>query len=506
VFAACIAACSPPAVPPPQPPARNPAELVVGFPEANVGGADLGPNQFTSMLSQEGLMSGTSVDGRPIPRLAESATWEEDGMRLRVKLRPGVVFHDGTPMTATVVAGILRTVMERPNSHASYSSLADVTAVKPIDDLQLVLELARKSAFLVEDLIMPLALRPGVGAGPFRVVRRDQSGVLFERFDRYYQGLPAIERIQVKTFDALRTAWSSLLRGEVDMVTDVPAEAVQFVANDTVDVIPYKRWYQFMVAFNSGRGPLASPAVRRALNLAIDRQALIQRALRGAGSPATGPLWPRHWAYDSTVGPFIHDPRAAVALLDGAGFREGAAAARSNLPKARLSFTCLLIEDFSLHERIGLELQKQLYDIGVDVRFEAVPASLFDTRVRDGQFEAVLIDMISGPSFGRPYLFWRSKKAFDNKYGFNQFGYENAEAERQFEVLRDSSQDEPATRIATNRLQRVFMDDPPALFLAWSERARVVGRTFTPIIEPDRDPVLTMWRWTPRTVEAPVGE
>ena len=66
-------------------------------------------------------------------------------------------------------------------------------------------------------------------------------------------------------------------------------------------------------------------------------------------------------------------------------------------------------QNFSLLERIGLEVQKQLYDIGVDVQFEVVPIQEYDARIREGRFEAVLVDMISGPTFARPYVFWRSR-------------------------------------------------------------------------------------------------
>jgi peptide/nickel transport system substrate-binding protein len=477
----------------PLPAARsNTGQLIVGFPEA-IGGADLGPGQFIRMLSQEGLMASTNVDGRPLPELAERAQWENGGLRLRFILRPGVVFHDGTPMTAPVVAEILRAGIAAPDSQAAYSSFADVSAVQAVGDMDVVIDLSQPSAFLLEDLTKPLSLRRDVGAGPFRVIKRDPTGIVLERFERYYQGAPSIQRVEVKSFDALRTAWSSLLRGEVDMVTDIPAEAVEFIRSDEVDVIQYKRWYQYIIAFNSTRGPLQSPLVRQSLNWAVDRDALIQRALRGFGAAATGPLWPRHWAYDTSISAFGFEQRLATAQLDRAGRHLGDAGANSNVPHARFKFTCLVPADFSVLQRLALEVQKQLYDVGVDMQFEVVSFATYDERLRKGQFEAALVDMISGPSFGRPYIFWRSAKNFD---GFNKFGYENSEAERLFGVLRASALDEAQTRSATHSLQRVFLDDPPALFLAWSERARVVGPKFTPVTEPDGDPVQTMWRWT----------
>jgi ABC-type transport system substrate-binding protein len=184
-----------------------------------------------------------------------------------------------------------------------------------------------------------------------------------------------------------------------------------------------------------------------------------------------------------------------MALLDGSGFRPGTAAATSNLPPARLRFTCLLPEGFTLLERVGLEVQKQLYDVGVDMQFELVSAKEYNSRIPEGRFEAVLMDMISGPTFGRPFIFWRSALV---SRGLNVFGYENPEAERLFQVLRTST-NEAAVRSATRRLQSSFLQDPPALFLAWNERARAVRRRFRTVHEGGRDPLFTIREWTENT-------
>jgi len=151
-----------------------------------------------------------------------------------------------------------------------------------------------------------------------------------------------------------------------------------------------------------------------------------------------------------------------------------------------------------------LEVQKQLYDVGVDMRFEVVPPKDLDARIRSGRFDALLIEMLSGPTPSRAYMFWRSAKTF---HGLNVFGYENPEAERLFGVLR-STTNEAAIRSATRNLQRVLLDDPPALFLAWTQRSRAVRRDFQIVQEPGRDPVdpvFTIWRWAPGGAEAAVA-
>jgi peptide/nickel transport system substrate-binding protein len=482
----------------PIPPSRN--VLTIGVPEGSAAGTGTGLGQLTNTLTLEGLtQTSTSADGRALPRLAESWMWEDNGRRLRLRLRSGVTFHDGTALTPAVAAEALKRAIERSANRALYPSVTDITSIRPDGDQELVLELSQPSAFLPEDLVLPLTVgAENRGTGPFRLVRRDADGLELERFDGYYLGAPSIERIVVHPSDTLRTSWTRLLRGEVDMVTDVPPDAVEFIQNEDIQVISFQRSYQYLIAFNSRTPPFESAAVRRALNTAINRDLLIKNALQGQGQSATGPIWPKHWAYDASVQPFGFDARGAVSVLEGAGF-EVTAASAADRPPARLRFTCLLPEGFSLLERIGLEVQKQLYDIGVDIEFEVLPFLEYDARIREGRFQAVLQTMISGPTFARPHVFWGSPR----REGLHAFGYDNAEAARLFELLRTST-NEALIRSAVSRLQRVLLEDPPALFLAWDQRSRAVRRNFR-VAESESDPLFTIWQWTENTDRQPVS-
>jgi len=468
------------------------SELIIGNPEGLVEGTDLGIRQTAAALSVESLTQ-LGVDGRPIPRLAESWWWTNDGKQLNVNLRRGVTFHDGTSLTAPLAAKILSEAISRPSNRALFTSLSDITAVRAQNDRQVVFDLSRPSALLPDDLELPLAFgSPQVGTGPYRITKSDESELVLDRFDHYYLGVPQIPRVVIRSFDTVRTAWTSLLRGDVDMVTNVPPDAVEFISNDDVRVVSFERRYQYLVAFNSGRGPLNSSVVRRALNMAVDREALIRKVFQGRAQASTGPLWPKNWAYNKSIASYRFDPGLARSLLQSAGLR---ADTKSTRPDTRFRFTCLIPENFNVNERVALEVQKQLYDVGVDMQFEVVPSKDFDKRVRQGQFEATLIAMISGPSVGRSLLFWRSAGRAN---GLNVFGYENEQAEHLFDVFRNST-NEVAIQSAFSRLQQVLLDDPPALFLAWDERSRAIRRQFE--VEQDMggpvDPVYTIWRWKP---------
>jgi peptide/nickel transport system substrate-binding protein len=456
---------------------------------------DSGITQVARQLTTDGLIQ-LSAEGRVEARAAQVWRWENDGLQLRVTLEPGIVMHDGRPLTPAVVAAILTTATQRASNKALYPSFNYLTAITPDGDRDLVLRLSERSSFLPEDLEIPLEIgNPPVSTGPFRIVRSGPNEIVLEPFARYRGGRPHVGNVVIKPFPALRTAWASLLRGDIDVVTEVPPDAVEFVQSSDVNVLSFSRRYQYLIAFNNHRGPFQLPAVRKALNLAIDREALIRRVLQGRGTPSTGPLWPNYWAYDRSLGAVAFDPRQAEMLLDAAGLPRGHVAIHGDAGPARFRFTCLVPSNFALWERIALEVQKNLYAIGVDMQFKVVPFEQFDGLIRQGQFDAAIIDMISGPTPGRAYLFWRSAR---ESKGLNVFGYEDREAERLFTVLRTSMND-AATRSATQRLQRVFLEDPPALFLAWNERARAVRREFVIPNDTGRDPVLSLWQWT-RTI------
>ena len=449
--------------------------------------------QVATRLSVESLTQ-LSDNGRPLPKIAESWWWEPNGLRLNVNLRSGVTFHDGTPLTASRAATILNDAISKPSNRGLFTSFADITAIRADGEKRVVFDLARPSAFLPEDLEVPLqGGNPEIGTGPYRIAQRDPKEIVLERFQQYYLGTPRINRISIRPFDTMRTAWTSLLRGDVDMVTDVPPDAVEFIRNQEVRVVSFGRRYQYLVALNSRRRPFDSALVRRALNMAIDRQALIEGALQGHGVPSTGPLWPKYWAYNTSIASYRFDPGLAGSLLNSAGLRVDK---RAGSRPARFRFTCLIPENFNVIERVALEVQKQLYDVGVDMQFEVVPIKDFDTRVRAGQFDAMLIATISGPTVGRSYMLWRSARRFPG--GLNFFGYENPEADRLFDVMRTST-NEVATQSAFARLQETLLENPPALFLAWDEHSRAVRRNFQ-IVQDERrdlvDPIDTMWRWT----------
>jgi peptide/nickel transport system substrate-binding protein len=464
-------------------------EVVVGVPEGNTPDLDLGIPQLLRLLSFESLTT-IGPDGRALPQLAERWEWEKENTRLRVFLRSNILLHDGRPFTGETAAAFVRAAVTNPGNVASFPALADLVKVSA-EGNQLVFDMSRAAATLPDGLTVPLDKGPDlVGTGPYHVVHQDDSMAILEAFERYYRGKPTIDRVVVRAFNALRPTWASLLRGELNVVYDVPVDAVDFVRNEDIDVVSVPRWYQHHLTFNLHDARFKSALVRKALNLAVDRATIVEKVLHGAGSASAGPIYPKYWAFDSSVPTYRFDPDGATALLETAGYHLPKTSATDG-PPARLRFTCLLPKDFTVWERVALEVQKDLFNVGVDMHFEVVPFPEFNKRMSSGSFEAAFVNMISGPTPSRSYMWWRSARKLKGQY--NVFGYDNEQADQFFEVLLRSA-NEVAIRSATSKLQRALFDDPPAVFIAWDTRTRAISRRFQ-FPKDERDPMWALWKW-----------
>jgi peptide/nickel transport system substrate-binding protein len=454
--------------------------------DANAG--EIGFQQIWPLLSFEGLIDHRALDGRARPSIAESWSESSDRRQWTFILRQDVLFHDGSRCDAPAVKSILDAALKRPDI-TLYPGLLDITSVEAVDDRRLVLTLRRPSAFLLDDLYIDIAKKSPtgekIGTGPYRLTKRTQGEVTLEANARYARGAPRIKQLVFRSYPTLRQAWSSLLRDEIEGVWYLSGDALEFLTDQTVETFNVPRHYAYAMVFNSQRPQLREPAVRRALNSAIDREFIIKTVLKGRGRPAYTPIWPGHWAVSQNTPEYRFDPSLAKTTLGALS------TSKKGGHPTRLQLKCLVPTNNAVFERLALVMQTELYNVGVDLQLEPLPLSQYDTRLRSGQYDAALIDLAAGPSLSRTYLFWRSPGEFK---GLNVFGYHNVEVDRWLDRLR-SAPDEATTRAAASQLQQVLLEDPPAVFVAWSERSRAVSRRINVGTAPGSDPFEGVWNW-----------
>ncbi|MBW0117367.1 ABC transporter substrate-binding protein [Pseudonocardia abyssalis] len=274
-----------------------------------------------------------AVDGerRPQPGLATQWTQTEP-TTWRFTLRPGVTFHDGTPLTAEAVVGALTYltgVAAPPRAIAGAALTAeadgDAVLVRTADpDPILPLRLSAPGTAILAPSAYAGDGPPsvvGTGTGLLRITEADAAqGITLERFEQYWGERARVASVTARFLTDPTARALAFRAGDVDIVLGLPEPAVlelQSTPDVEVQTVPTPRTASLYL--NGSAPPFSDVRVRRAVALAVDRTALAEQALAGSGLPASeifGPAVP--WGGTGPVPP--HDPAAAADLLAQAGF------------------------------------------------------------------------------------------------------------------------------------------------------------------------------------------
>ena len=251
------------------------------------------------------------------------------GRRATIRLRPGVRWHDGRPLTARDVAFTFRRFRARPHPRFT-PQLAAVASVRATDRTTVVVELRHASLGfrdqpLADVPILPRHLWRGVpreelapaglpvGSGPYRLVEhRPGAGYRFRANRRYFRGRPSVARIDVRVIEGAGETFSAFERRAVDVVPAPLPERERARLDDLgVEIARGPSYAGTVLMFNLRRPPLDRLEVRRAIAAALD-PARLARAVSGAAAADRGYLHPRSpWAPRA---PLERPPAATVAM------------------------------------------------------------------------------------------------------------------------------------------------------------------------------------------------
>jgi len=390
------------------------------------------------------------------PGLAEGWT-QTDALNWEFRLRPGVRFHDGTPFTAEhVVASIARAGQSSgPSPYSLY--VRDIAAVEVDGPLRLRIRTREPFPLLIPYLnrvhIIGGPAEPGgssappPGTGPFRYVAfRPGERLELRRNETYWGEAPAWERVTFRVITNGPSRDAALLAGDLDVAAD-PGSAMRerLAANSRITLhggpgstIVYLGMDQQSEVPSALRGatrnPFQDPRVREALSIALDREALTARILRGGGVPAEQPLPPGRFGRPGGIPIDRPDPERARALLREAGFPQG-----FEVPLA------VPTDRFGDGPAVAQAVGQMLARIGVRVTVEAMPSSVWLSRARRGEL-AMFITAYGNPHGDasapiRALTGWPSRET-----GFGSLNFGGFRHARQNELLLASFRETDVAR------------------------------------------------------------
>ncbi len=340
--------------------------------------------------------------------LVNETTWE-------FKLRPGVTFHDGTPLKADDVAFTFDRAPKVPNTPASYSQfLRRITAVTAVDDATVRVTTDGPNPMVVRQVsnVGIVSRKHGAGAttndynsgkaaigtGPYKLVEWVPGDrLVMVRNDSYWGEKPKWQRVTMKPIANATARSAAVLAGDVDMINFVPSVDIEKLKKtpslSVVTEVGSRLFYMMpdvgrekspFVTDKAGnplaKNPLQDVRVRRALSKAIDRTALVERVMDGAGAVAGQFLPDGSYGVTPKLKPEAYDPDGAKKLLAEAGYPDGFGLTVHGTNDRYLN-------DAKVVQTVGQMLSR----IGISTKVEALPKANYFTRASNRDFSFFLV-------------------------------------------------------------------------------------------------------------------
>jgi peptide/nickel transport system substrate-binding protein len=407
-----------------------------------------------------------------------AAKYEQVEKSLTLHLREGVTWHDGQPFGAADVVFTLERARDPAVGADQAADLAAVSAIRAPDDKTVVLELERPAPFLRQalahisilpehayrglDLRKAPASRAPIGTGPFRFAAwRPGEELVIERNLNYWGPRAHLDRIRFRVVRDRQVAYELYKRGELDVMWRLPPGRLDEARSDARltghRLLAWVMRTYFFVVWNTRRGPLADPRVRRALTMLIDRARFTQIAFGGHARPVTGPYPPNTPSYEPSLHPWPYDPNAARALLAEAGVKS-------------LKLTFLTTAGSRTVEQLATLMKEDLARAGVELDVATVDFAVQLDRLRHHAFDASALQWTMSLEQDNYTMFHSSQADAGQNYG----AWKNPDADALLDQIRAAA-DDGARHALDRRFHALVHREQPYTFLSAPEVQTLEG-------------------------------
>lgn len=419
------------------------------------------------------------------PDLAESVT-ALSATEIEVKLREGLRFSDGSPLdTEDVVATFEGIVDPKLGSRyaRNYRRIAEMRVTGP-RTIRFLLD--EPHATFLSDLELPIVRSEDahrriatpedpfpVGAGPYRLVKREQGILELRANPHWHRGEPKHPRLRLVVIRDDNTRALRMLAGHGDLaIASIPPLLLPMFRDDPrFETRRAEGISTVYLGFHTRSPKLRDVRVRRAIGHAIDRELLVRAKYDGLAQVADSWIPRGHWAHAEVGASLAFDPSRARTLLDAAGFVDPPG------PEPRMSLVLRTTSDrFRLS--VARAIAAMLSDVGIEVDVRPSEAATLIADLNQGRFEITLLQV---PEVIEPHVlswfFESSRIPGPQQEGANRWRYQNEELDALFERGRTEIETEKR-RAAYRRVQEVLARDLPVLPLWQPDTVAVLRRGY----------------------------
>ncbi|MBI5034304.1 MAG: ABC transporter substrate-binding protein [Chloroflexi bacterium] len=390
-----------------------------------------------------------------VPGLAEKWDVSADGLTYTFYLRKNVKFHDGSTFTADDVIYTFDRMLN-PTTKALNTDFLDmiggasarldgkaptVSGLKKVDDNTVAITLGAPYAPFLANIATPagsifpkaytekagkdFGTKP-VGTGPFKVdAWTYNSDIQLSAYDGYFRGKAKFDKLIFRIVPDAQTQSLMFKKGELDVLDldNARSQIPDFMKDPQWknQIVKGTRVGTYYMSINSTLPPFDKPQVRQALQIAIDRQTLIDKLYAGTGIPAKGILSPGLAGYNPDLPGFAYDPEKAKALLKEAGFADG------------IAMTIFQTVDSPSTLKINEAIQAMLLKANIKAEIKQLDSAAYSATRKDGKLGNYVSDWSA--DFNDPdnfiYTFFAPKNSVARSWNYtNKTVQDNLEKAR----------------------------------------------------------------------------
>lgn len=413
------------------------------------------------------------------PELARS--WEIiNGKDYLFHLKKGIKFHNGQELLARDVEFTFKSLLEDSFISAKKGSFRVIKDIEIVDDYSVKFILQEPySSFLINLAaigILPSGVQAEfsknpIGTGPFKFLSyKEDQELIFQSFDRYFEGKPKIEGIIFKIIPDAFTRMLELRKGSIHLaINNIPEDMVASLAQEAHLKVVKKAGSNYSyIGINLKDPILQGREVRQAIAYAIDVEGMIQHLLKGLASPAKGILAARNWAHEENVAIYEYNPKLSQELLDKAGFIDPDGPG----PKSRFRLSCKVSNNKRSRD-IAVVIKESLRQVGIDLSIRSLEWQTFYQDVIKGNFQLCCMRWIGAidPDIYR-YVFYSKSTPPE---GANRGFYKDEELDRLI-IQAKKSLDQKELKELYSEIQKKIALEVPYINLWHSTNVAILSK------------------------------
>ncbi len=446
-----------------------------------------------SALIYSGLLRADGKGGF-IPDLAESYKVSQDGLLYTFILKKDLVWHDGKKITADDIVYTIKTTQDSRAKSPKRASF-DGVDVEKIDDLTVLFTLKKPYAPFLEHTttgILPAHIwktiefnrfdankynREPIGSGPYKIdsietTTKDGDDIpvsyTLKAFNKFALGKPNIKTVKIIFYKNEGDLISALKMGKISAVNSISPERIIELDKKVYNILRTPLPRVLAVFFNQNQAPIfADVAVRKALALSLDKQAIIDKTLLGYGIAIDSPIPPGALGYKSSSEQKPRSERLAnaKAILEKSGWKFDDTA--KNWTKKIKKETSVLKFSLATSESpelktVSNEIKMAWAELGVPVEIQVfATGDLKETIIRPRKFDTLFFGQVLGRS-SDPFPFWHSSQRLDP--GLNITSYTNTLVDKILDQARTETDATKRVNLYHNFIDEIEKDTP-AVFL-----------------------------------------